>query len=87
MATLLVIVGPSAATTCSASLILLESIVTLVDGIVRQVHEQVVDVGRLWPHVGLGGEAGNTFVMYVYAHWVDSIEQHVESQVILEVVN
>lgn len=59
----------------------------LVDGVVGQVHEQIVEVGGRWSLVFLGGEAGQAILVDVDAHRCYTVDKHVKSEIELVSVN
>ena len=56
----------------------------LVDGVVGQVHEQIVEVFLLWRRVGLSGEPGQALLEHEDTQRVHAIDQHVDTQVKLQ---
>ena len=65
---------------------LLIGIAVLVDRIVGQVHEEVVHVSVCWLPVGLSAEPCHAFLVDVDTQRINTVEQDVDSQVILQVV-
>lgn len=61
--------------------------VLLVDGVVGQVHEQLLQVGLLGRLVFLGGEPGEALLVDVQAHGVGAAEQDVDAEVELEALD
>ena len=59
----------------------------LVDGVVGQVHEDIVHVspGRFF--VRLCAESGEGHLMQEYAQRVHSIQKYINSQIVLEIIN
>ena len=68
-------------------LVLPELVRELVDGVIRQVHEVVAQVLRVWQLVRNCREAGEALLVDVYAQRVDAIHEHVDAQVELESVD
>ena len=59
---------------------------SFVDCIVSQVHEKVVQVGLSWSCVFLGCEAGQPFLEHKDTKWVYAEDEHINSQIELQVV-
>lgn len=69
------------------SVVLLEGAIVLVDGVVRQVHEKVVHVPSVGFDVGLCAKSCDSFLVDVDPQRVDSVDEDVDAQVVLEVVD
>jgi len=61
--------------------------VRLVYCVVCQVHELVFQVPRRRGFVLFHSEAGDAFLVDVRAQWVNAVQQHVDSQVELQVID
>jgi len=68
-------------------LVLHEIARSLVDCVVSQMHEQVVQIALARPSVGLSREPGQSLFEQVHAQWLNAKDEHVDSQVELQVVN
>lgn len=75
------------ATIVFSPLSLLKVICVSVDGIVGQMHEQVVHVSFNWTVVFLGGEPRETLAENEDSQGVHSIDEDVDSHIEFEVVN
>ena len=67
--------------------ILDKNLVVLVDRVVCQVHEHVLEIGRLRRLELLSSKPGQAFFIQVDAQWVNAVEQHVDPHVEFEPVN
>ena len=66
---------------------LLVGVTVLIDRIVGQVHKQVVHVASSWFAIRLRTKACQTLFVDVNTHRIASVEEHINSQIILEIVN
>ena len=58
-----------------------------VDCIIGQVHEKVVKVILLWPYIGLCGKPGETLLEHEHSQRVHAEDEHVDSQVELQIID
>ena len=58
----------------------------LVNGVICEVHEQIVHVTRRRLPVRFSAEARETFFVNVDAQRVDTIQEYIDAQIVLEVV-
>ena len=68
-------------------LVLLEVFTSLVNGIVSQMHEQIVYVSLIGTLVLTGRQPAQTFLEKVNSKGVNTTKQHVNSQIKLQLVN
>ena len=68
-------------------LILLVVVGILVDGVVRQVHEHIVQVFWVRRLVLRGGKASQAFIEDVYAQRTDAVEEDVDAEIKLQSIN
>ena len=59
----------------------------LVDRVIGQVHEQIIQVCLRWACILLSGKASESLLEHEDSEWVNSIDQHVDSEVKLQVVD
>ena len=50
------------------------------------MHEKIIQIGSFWGCVRLCSESCNTLFVDVHPHRVDSVEQHVNSEIVLEII-
>ncbi len=65
-------------------LISLESIIVFIDGVVRQMHEQVVQVAFGRAYVFTCRKSSQTFLINKDPKWIYSIDQSIDTQIELK---
>ena len=58
---------------------LLVCITVFVDGVVGQMHEEVVHVSGSWLSIGFCAETGQTFLVDVYSKRIDTVQKDVDA--------
>ena len=58
-----------------------------IDRIICQVHIRVVDIGATRFLIWLRTKSSESHLMQVNPQWVDSIQEHVDSQIILQILH
>ena len=66
---------------------LLISIAVFIDGIVCQMHEEVVHISCCWFSVRLSAEPCHSLLVYVYSKWIHTVKKHINPEIILQVLN
>ena len=71
----------------SLVLILNEAVCLLVDGVVSQMHAQIIQVAPLGRHVFFSRESGEPFLVNETAQRIDARDKHVYSEIEFQIIN
>lgn len=73
---------------CSAAvaLILAEGNIVFIYRIVCKMHEQILKIGSPRLNVRLSGKTGNSLFVNEYPHRINAVKQHINSEVVFQVV-
>jgi hypothetical protein len=68
-------------------IVLHKTLCVLIDRVIGQMHEEIVDVVRIWALIKRGCKSNQTLLINENSKRVDSHEEHVDSEIEFQTIN